>query len=82
VFRFVSPEGVGIVAAEFKYQERVTLGRGWSLEVLRRGIVIGYIGRNPMSGEYRYYKGIHNELTPTFCDDDLEALKKKIAANA
>lgn len=57
------------------YKDKNTLGGGWSLEVLRAGVLVGHI-RKP--GLYQYFAGPHNELTPSFEDADLEVLKRRV----
>ena len=67
------------MAIEFK--EHHTLGNPWQLEVRSSGVVVGHVRRHPMSGTCRYFEGPHNELTPSFEDDDLDRLKDKIRAS-
>ena len=65
---------------KLEYREKETLGGGWSIEVCRAGIPLGHIRRNPVTGDYRYFNGMANELTPMLSDYDLDLLKAKIAA--
>ncbi len=60
------------------FKERHILGRPSYIEVRKGQVLIGTIGQS--AGEYRYYRGEHNELTPSFSDPDLEALKRRIEA--
>jgi hypothetical protein len=69
-----------IIAAmhgKFHYKEKSLLG-GWQIEV-RNGIVpIGNIRKNPISGAFQYYKGLHNQLNYSFEEKDLDVLKRRI----
>lgn len=64
-----------------EFREKQTLGGGWSLEVRQPGVLLGHIRKRPDTGAYRYFRGPHNELTATYEDVDLEALKRQVAAN-
>lgn len=61
------------------FEEKDLLG-GWKIAVSLNGAVVGNI-RKFGGGGYAYYRGPHNKLTWAFHDDDLEALKEKVAAN-
>ncbi len=63
------------------FKEKETLGGGWSLEVRRSGILLGHIRQRPDTGAYRYFRGPHNELTPSYENADLEALKEQVTDN-
>jgi hypothetical protein len=63
------------------FKEHTVLG-AWSIEVRRDGVVLGRIRRRPDTGAYRYFHGAINELTPIDEDPDLDALKRRIEANA
>ena len=67
------------MAIEFK--ENSTLGDGWSLEVKRGISLLGHIRRRPDTGTFRYFRGPHNELSPSYENADLDALKAQIANN-
>lgn len=62
------------------FQEKETLGGGWSLEVLHTGGLVGHIRKHATADVYRYFDGPHNQLTPSLENADLEALKKQVAA--
>jgi hypothetical protein len=58
-----------------------TLGAGFSVEVRNLGVVVHHIRKRPDTGVFRYYRGEHNELTPTYENGDLEALKRRVQEN-
>ena len=60
------------------FVERETLGSAWSIEVHQSGVIIGHIRRSSSSGAFRYFRGAHNELTPSHEENDLEILKRCI----
>jgi hypothetical protein len=63
------------------FQRKSALGRGGiSLEVHNLGMLVGEI-RGPLAGPFRYYRGARNDLTPSYEDRDLEALKRKVQAS-
>jgi hypothetical protein len=60
-----------------EFKRRDALGTGFREEVLNHGLPTGHIGKRP-DGEFVYYRGAHNDLTPTCAGRDLEALKRRI----
>jgi hypothetical protein len=62
------------------FEEISTLGGGWSLKVLRSGVPIGHVRRNPANGRYQYFHGLNNQLTVSREDGDLESLKAWVSA--
>jgi hypothetical protein len=64
---------------EFNRQD--TLGGGFSIQVVNHGMLAGHIRKRPDTGAFRYYRGVHNELTPADEDQDLEALKRRVRQN-
>jgi len=64
-----------------EFKEKNTLGGGWSLEVKRGPSLLGHIRRRPDTGTFRYFRGSQNQLTPSYENADLEALKAQVANN-
>lgn len=67
------------MAIEFK--ETSTLGDGWSLEVKHALSLLGHLRRRPDTGAFHYFRGPYNELSPSYENADLDALKAQIKNN-
>jgi hypothetical protein len=63
----------------FKRQD--TLGGGFSIEALDHKMLVGHIRKQPGTRAFRYYRGVHNDLTPIYEDRDLEALERRVREN-
>lgn len=71
------------------YEEKSTLGRGNYIQVKRAvrrpqlgkvvPVVIGRI-EETRNGQFAYFEPETNELNPTFVEDDLSELKRRIEA--
>lgn len=61
----------------FQYKEKDLLG-GWSIEVKNGSIVLGNIRKNPSSGAFQYFSGRNNILNPSFEENNLDDLKRRI----
>jgi hypothetical protein len=64
-----------------EFNIRDNLGGSFSIDVLNHGMLAGHIRKRPDTGASRYYRGVHNELTPADEDRDLEALKRRVKQN-
>lgn len=64
-----------------EFEEKQTLGGGWSIEVRSNHVLLGHIRRRPDTGAFRYYRGAHNDLTATYESDSVEEVKRQVAAN-
>ncbi|HTT44045.1 MAG TPA: hypothetical protein VMG33_13310 [Steroidobacteraceae bacterium] len=52
---------------------------GVTIDVLNHGMLAGHI-RRPSDGDlYRYFRGVHNESSPSHEDRDLERLMRLIS---
>jgi len=64
-----------------KFVNHSTLGRGDHIlvkQLIRKRLVTkGRIEKSPL-GYYQYFEPQTNELNPSFKDDDLDTLKKKV----
>lgn len=61
-----------------EYKEQETLGNGWAVVVRRSDTVIGHIRRHPTNGSFLYFRGPANILTPSYEDNDIANLKRRI----
>ncbi|AGZ34645.1 MAG: hypothetical protein ACOKSU_27655 [Pseudomonas sp.] len=59
------------------YKEKSVLG-GYSIEVYVNKIQVGSIRRHGSGDTYSFYKGVHNQLTPSLTNLPLPALKAKL----
>jgi len=70
---------------EIEFRQLDNAGTGFGIEVIRRGFVVGHIGKRPDTGAFRYWRGWRGDKaplgSPVYEDRDLEALKRKIRAN-
>jgi hypothetical protein len=64
-----------------EFERRDTLGGGFTIDVLNQRMLAGQIRKRPDTGAFRYYRGVHNQLTPADEDLDLEALKRRVKQN-
>ncbi len=64
-----------------EFKDKSTLGGGRSIEVLHSGMgLVGHIRQHPQTGEYHYYAGPSNVLTPSLSHGNIETLKQKVGA--
>ncbi len=61
-----------------EFRERPTLEHVFQLEVRNSGALLGHVHRNPR-GIFQY-RGPLNQLMYEFEDDDLDWIKKRVAA--
>ena len=62
---------------KYRYEERSLLG-GWRIEVKKGPVTVGNIHKNLSSGGYQFFKGSRNELSPSFEEQSIDALKVRI----
>ena len=62
-----------------EFRERPTLEHVFQLEVRKSGALLGHVRRNPRR-IFQYYRGPLNQLMYEFQDDDLDRIKKRVAA--
>jgi hypothetical protein len=62
-----------------EFRERPTPEYDFPLEVRKSGVLLGHVRRNA-KGAYQYYRGPLNQLMYEFEDDDLDRIKKRVAA--
>lgn len=65
----------------FNYTEKDLLG-GWKIEVRKGPTHIGNIRKNPSTGAFQYFKGLQNQLNPSFEESSLEKIKNRIELKA
>lgn len=64
---------------KYKYEDKSLLG-GWRIKVKKGPATVGNIRKNPSSGGYQFFKGPANELSPSFEEQSIDALKLRIEA--
>ena len=60
-----------------EFKEKHLLG-GWSIAVIKSGIVQGHIRKHGQDGSFLYFGGQDNILNWSMQDHDLEALKENL----
>jgi hypothetical protein len=64
-----------------EFRERSTPEHVFQWEVRKSGALLGHVRRNAR-GLYQYYRGPLNQLMYEFQDDDLDRIKRRVAASA
>lgn len=64
---------------KYQYEDKSLLG-GWRIEVKKGPATVGNIRKNPSSCGYQFFKGSTNELSASFEEQSIDALKLRIEA--
>jgi hypothetical protein len=54
---------------------------GFTIDVLNHGMLAGHIRRRSEGDVYCYFRGVHNENSPSHEDQDLERLMRLVSEN-
>jgi hypothetical protein len=66
-----------IPSGTFTYQEKDLTG-GWSMNVIRNGVLVGHIRKSGLGNGYAYFHGPSNFMTARLEAANLDDLKSKI----